>query len=500
MLKVIVIGAGLSGLSAANALLQSGVDVTVLEARNRIGGRVWTVPLSDSDSLPVDLGASWIHRIDGNPLHALASRLKMDLSVSNNPNLTSEDSLALYDTTGRLLDAEAQRPTREKYDEMTRRGMELMSLLDSDISAQAMLQLGSMECSSMSHDPMLLNWLKAGIEGWENTNLDALSARNHFLEAGNDVFTGGDAFVLDGFVRLADHLAQELVAQQRVLLGHVVHRVVRSESGVTVHTSHGTMHADYVICTVPLGVLKANTIVFEPPLPPSKVLAIDRIGFGLMNKVIVQFDEVFWPAEKTEFGYVSERHGEFNFFVNMVPMCGRPVLVCFLAADHAVAAEHWDDAETVDRLMPILQSMFGNGRTLPRPTAWRITRWRMDPFARGSYSFMKCHATMADVEALGAPVGRVHFAGEATFVYPGYTHGAYLSGKREAMRVLAERSKLELEMASLSISGTQPIPLTTASTDSSSCLPVHRTITSPIDFPSVRVGSVVSPVLLSSSV
>jgi len=135
---------------------------------------------------------------------------------------------------------------------------------------------------------------------------------------------------------------------------------------------------------------------------------------------------------------VSERHGEFNFFVNLVPMVQRPVLVCFLAADHAVAAEQWSDAETIDRLMPILDAMFGGGKALPRPVASRVTRWRSDPYARGSYAFMKVGATPADVEAIAAGVGRLRFAGEATFIFPGYTHGAFLSGKREATRILNE--------------------------------------------------------------
>eukprot|EP01116_Phalansterium_solitarium_P020134 TRINITY_DN584_c0_g1_i1.p1 TRINITY_DN584_c0_g1~~TRINITY_DN584_c0_g1_i1.p1 ORF type:complete len:241 (+),score=12.22 TRINITY_DN584_c0_g1_i1:76-798(+) len=164
--------------------------------------------------------------------------------------------------------------------------------------------------------------------------------------------------------------------------------------------------------------------------------SLDRSRWLTTTQVIVQFDACYWPADAAEFGFVSERAGEFNFFVNMMPMTGCPALVCFLAADYALAAEQWTDAETIARLMPVLNTMFGC--VLPAPVAHRITRWRSDPFARGSYAFMKVGATPADVEAIAAPVGRLRFAGEATFVFPGYTHGAWLSGKREATRILNE--------------------------------------------------------------
>lgn len=156
-----------------------------------------------------------------------------------------------------------------------------------------------------------------------------------------------------------------------------------------------------------------------------------------MNKIIMEFDQVFWNDKADGLGYVSSKfRGEFGFFLSLSHLVNRPVLMCFVAADFARVVETWSDEQTIERVMEILRTIFGKNRAIPDPVNYSVSRWGSDPFARGSYSYMKVHATPEHLEDIARPVGRLHFAGEATAKYPGYTHGAYTSAKREVERIL----------------------------------------------------------------
>jgi hypothetical protein len=109
-----------------------------------------------------------------------------------------------------------------------------------------------------------------------------------------------------------------------------------------------------------------------------------------------------------------------------------------LFSDFAHEMEKWTDEQIIKRIVEILNKTHGTPeKPIPEPVKHKITRWYSDPYSRGSYSFMKVGSSKNDVNTLAECVGRVHFAGEATFVYPGYTHGGYMSGKREAKKITA---------------------------------------------------------------
>jgi len=110
--------------------------------------------------------------------------------------------------------------------------------------------------------------------------------------------------------------------------------------------------------------------------------------------------------------------------------------MCFVAADFAYDAEKLSDDDIVTSIMYTLTKIYGKTRKIPNPGKFKVTRWGQDPFARGSYSFMAFGSSHRDIEKLMYPVGRLHFAGEATFKPLGFAHGGYLSGKREAQRII----------------------------------------------------------------
>ncbi|CAF1159169.1 unnamed protein product [Didymodactylos carnosus] len=203
-----------------------------------------------------------------------------------------------------------------------------------------------------------------------------------------------------------------------------------------------TYEGDAVLVTVPLGVLKENVIEFEPMLPEWKQSAIDRLGFGNLNKVVLCFEKVFWDPTHTLFAHVEAStscRGElFLFWCFVKP----PVLIALIAGEAANVVECATDDIIIGRTLVVLRNIFGTA-SVPTPKETIVTRWKSDPFARGSYSYVAVGASGDDYDILGRPVirenetiPRLYFGGEHTNRnYPATVHGALLSGLREARRI-----------------------------------------------------------------
>jgi monoamine oxidase len=157
---------------------------------------------------------------------------------------------------------------------------------------------------------------------------------------------------------------------------------------------------------------------------------------GLLDKVALRFDQSFWPKQHI-LAFLSDRADQWPDVFNWQPMCGQPLLVGFKSGRSARADEGRTDEEVVGSLMRQLRSAFG-AQTID-PVAWHVTRWASDPLAGGSYSYLRVGASPDDYDILAEPVGdRLFFAGEATNrAHSATVHGAYLSGLREARRILS---------------------------------------------------------------
>jgi len=248
--------------------------------------------------------------------------------------------------------------------------------------------------------------------------------------------SGGDHLIEGGYIELVDVLADALDIETNA----AVESITVEEGGVIVETTAGTREGSHVIVTVPLGVLKAGHIAFDPPLPESKLGAIDRLDMGNMEKVVLVFDDPWWEDDGPMY-FVSElEDGAWALVADMSTTAGAPTLVVFTGGTFSreVRASMTDE-EVLDDAMAAMER--GYGRSIPTPVATHVTQWTNDPFALGSYSYLPVGSSRDDIDELAEPVGeRLMFAGEATYwLYYQTVHGALLSGLREAERLGVNR-------------------------------------------------------------
>ncbi|MGQ0672512.1 MAG: FAD-dependent oxidoreductase [Hyphomicrobium sp.] len=435
--KVIVVGAGMSGLSAGRALADRGFEVEVVEARDRIGGRIHTVD-------GVDLGAHWIHGTEGNPITNLARRMSLPtLFVGGDTTYVGGwEHLALHRANGDRLDAREKLAsillTDQLYDWIDGRRR---SVTQSRIDQSLADALGDffVENSIPDEHRALGFWhmeLMAR-DDWA-AGLDRLSML--YWDDGYEVYGQGDSVLLGGYQPMAERLAEGL----RIRLSCPVRQIRYGETGrpgVTIVTDSDVIEGDFAIVTVPLGVLKAGDIVFTPPLPSEKQTAIQRLGVGSLTKVVLWFDATFWPEDQYVFGVVADdRQAYPTHIVNMHITHGIPCLVIVAGGDLGAQIETWSSENLGAWSMSVLRSVFGGH--LPQPVRVLRTSWSSDRFSRGAYSFVTVGSTPADFDALAASVGpSLLFAGEATDrSHWACVHSAYLSGLRAAVQICGDRS------------------------------------------------------------
>ena len=419
----IVVGAGAAGLAAAQHLAGAGQTVTVLEARDRIGGRAWS---SDALGPAVDLGASWIHGIDGNPLVPLARAAGVRFTK------TSFDRFATFAPDGGRLAAIDEGPLWDRWlavqEAMTKAAGE--QLADRSVADLLEATLGSGTDADAGEVEAYVRWaadLEIGMD--LAADLTALSGRA--LEDG-EAF-GGLWVMLDGGYR---KLLEPIAGSLDIRLEQPVASVETTGSAVVVTTADGTAHqADRAVVTLPLGVLKAGDVAFRPALPEPVAGAIERLGMGSFLKAAMRMPERAWPGGADWLGRIGEP--TFREFVDLEPVVREPIIVGFATGSEADRLETLDDAAVVAEAVGAYRAAVGG--LAREPVDAVVTRWGHDPFARGAYSYMAVGSSPADRAALGEPLGpRVALAGEATSVrYPSTVHGAWLSGIDAAERLLS---------------------------------------------------------------
>ncbi|CAL9087636.1 unnamed protein product [Musa acuminata var. zebrina] len=454
--SILVVGAGLAGLAAARHLLSLGFKVAILEGRRRPGGRVFTKKMEScaSSTTPAvvataDLGGSVLTGINGNPLGVLARQLGFPLHKIR-------DLCPLYLPDGRpvdrVIDARLEAAFNQLLDKVCKFRQAVTDELKSvDLSLGTALEAfrKAYGFADSSEERMLLDWHLANLEYANAALLADLSMV--YWDQDDPYEMGGDhCFIPGGNARFVRALAENIP----IFYGRRVTRIQYGCDGVMVYADGQVFRGDMALCTVPLGVLKKSCIEFVPELPKEKREAIKRLGFGLLNKVLMLFPHDFWGGGIDTFGHLTEdpsNRGEFFLFYSYSSVSGGPLLVALVAGEAAIKFETTSPIKHVERVLEVLKGIFApKGIEVPEPLQVICTRWGSDRFTYGSYSYVAVGSSGDDYDILAESVGdgRVFFAGEATNRrYPATMHGALLSGFREATnmaRATRRRSTMPL--------------------------------------------------------
>ena len=412
---VVIVGAGMAGLRAAQVLLAAGKSVVVLEARDRIGGRVHTDRAAFG--APMELGASWLHDGMHNPLVAIAKSagvqtVPSDYSESvwrNGAMLAAADSDAMYDAFQKQL-KKATKATGP------------------DVSVRTALEAVVGDLSPADRDALEFE-ISTNVDYDQGEQASLVSARRYnddgsFSEIENRIVKG-----YEGVVAAAGQAIP-------VKTGETVKLVAQKADRVEVHATSGVFHARRVIVTLPIGVLQSGSVEFSPPLSARKSGVIGRIGMGCLSKTFLKFPGIFWPIKSDFVSRIPAAgdRGNWACWINLGKLIGAPVLGAINGGAHARKVEGSSDEDNVRDAMAALRTMFPDA---PDPTGILQTRWSHDPLALGSYSYMRVGALAGDRAAMSEPDGALYVAGEACSVgHAGTTHGAYLSGEATARALL----------------------------------------------------------------
>jgi monoamine oxidase len=415
---VAVVGAGAAGIGAARRLGEAAtVSAVVLEARERVGGRVHTVAPA---GFPLDRGAEWLHSADRNPLSPIARRL--GFSVHQRP----PEWTTRLRRSGETTEAEADWIAAREVQARARR--------------KAATEPADRPLASLLVSGGRWNALLDATSSWGNgAELDRVSVKDYVRYEDSGV----NWRLREGYGRLFETLAEG----QPVALGTGVRRIDHRGRAIKLETTRGTVAAARVIVTVPTSILAAEALRFDPPLP-DKAAAASGLPLGVDDKLFISLAGRL-PGIDHDAYLVGSTTSRETMSYQVRPF-DRPAIYCFFGGRWATALEREGEAAMFSFAAGELARLFGNDiRRQLAPLA--STAWLADPWARGSYSYaLPGHAD--DRKMLAAPVDqRLFFAGEACS--PNFfstAHGAYLTGVAAAEAALASLRKVAGRRASSS--------------------------------------------------
>ncbi|KAK9502115.1 hypothetical protein O3M35_012706 [Rhynocoris fuscipes] len=455
--KIVIVGAGLAGLSAAQTLIQCGLNnVTILEAASRPGGRIFTC---DCDRQPVDLGAQWIYGAsNGNMIFNLACQEGLikypvnRLSPYRGIYLTKQGTVISEYICDRAI---------KEFDKINVKAKELHSKIDEKLNAPTTLETyfnkhiedvlrQKFTKNEQELAARVLYSLTNDIKVRIGEDLNKIPATKYGAAA---EIPGGLTAIKTGFKSILNSMLNvipNIMYNKDVKIIKWQHPLQEQKRAELYCCDGSIIEADYVICTVSLGVLKRNPELFCPQLPPDKLNAIKKLGFGNIIKIFFEYKKPFWIENEGKFR-LSWNVNELKCkdWINSIglieeaPSCDKSLLISVGGKD-AYCLETLSTTEIAEKITDIMR-LFLSNNTIPYPKNVIKSNWGHSTYTSGSVTYLgeesyvshikTLASTIPDISETIAPI--VLFAGEATVPgYYGTVQGARLSGIREAERIL----------------------------------------------------------------
>ena len=426
--KILILGAGISGVTAAKTLKGLGyANFQIIEGAGKVGGRV-AFPI-DLGGYTVELGAVFVNGAETNPLFPLLQKYNLTW-VRPDP-----DDWSVKDTDGSdvtnladLIYETRFQPAKdrvESYAEKARAegrpGYSLRSALTKGGWVPKTFLEDVIEYSEYDYSYAFDPGEISGIHDFVDDPKETVNSTLEVIKADTK-----------GYEYIVQNMLNETIAGQadKLLLNKVVTEIEQKDDQVIVRTKSGDNYtADYVIVTFSLGVLQKGRVKFSPPLPEWKVDSIVQFQMAYYTNIYVQFDHSFWD-DATWLLYAGE-HENFNNLINLNKVFpGSNILNVEATNRESIRIERLSDSEVISEVVAKLRLMYGPSNiTVPYPIRYGIGRFSRNPLFEGAYSNWPPGYGKDSHDALKAPVGRIYFAGEHTsYFYYGYMHGSYESG------------------------------------------------------------------------
>ncbi|XP_070491018.1 spermine oxidase-like [Chironomus tepperi] len=468
--KIIIVGSGLSGLSAAVKLYENGYEnILILEAENRIGGRIHTVELSDQGY--VDLGAQWVHGMKNNSIYeSIVGKYGFGETGFDDhyPIFLQSDGVQLDQEKCHKLADMAMKILFSSYDQMS----EFPGSIQDYFISSFVGQTTEMADQMLTHE--MIDFFEKEMNIWNgSTTWKDLSASLH-CASGHNAGTQHLTWKRDGFFTFIEFMTkQHKDILSKVLFNKQVVNIQWNQNYEyklpMVSTSDGHKYfADHIIFTASLGVLKdIYRTLFSPQLPKPMIRAINLMGFGIIGKIFLEFDEPFWPVNDDNWvGYgflwteedLRDLKGTDKEWLLDIQVYAKldafpNVLESLIAGPHMKEFETLSDEQIVDDSLWLLEKFLK--MSVPRPKTMRRTKWLTNPNFLGSYSYNSVNAWKFNITSkdlaqtlynqMNKP--EILFAGEHTDeMYSSNTHGAVNSGFRAANELITYFRQKELEI------------------------------------------------------
>lgn len=501
--QTIIIGAGISGLKSSIELTKNGVDNIIIEARDRLGGRLHTI--KTKTGIPMDLGASWFHDCLVNPL------LKKTFDKGNVDFYYDDGKWDIVTKKhGVVSDNLKLRPVADEVNAYLKEICTKKYTPATDVSVREACydylkqKKFTLTKEQLEYAPQLVRYF----ELWIGSSWDLLSARC----ISEDAHYGRNAMVTNGYIKFYNDELEELfklkghsetsqlIENGNILLNKCVYKITFDDKAKRIHIytrdrvskTIEEFECEYLICSIPLSVLKLQdyaqegAIQWQPSLPIDIRANLDRISFSSLGKVFLEFSDCFWPNKTDRFLCLAEPDDTLTdaiengtkitfsknrdsswykidprsspdpfkysvLFMNLSRAAKVPVLLALIAEPLTQYIESSSNEKVWQFFEPLVANISGK-KTIPAPISIHHTVWSSDPFSRGSYTGLTigddpdaCVDSLIEAKDIFDGTGRVRFVGEGvTKEASGCVHGAWMSAKKEAGKIVSKinRSKL----------------------------------------------------------